>query len=122
VERSSAAKASPVPVLRYRCEKIVLFGTERSIRGGSGSHNTRHLSPHKFLGELGVLHLLADRNPEALAHQLRNVTIGRVVRDSTHGHGQPLFFVARRESDLKFAGCEDRVIEKKFVEVTEAKK
>ena len=106
--------------LRDGGKEIVFLGTEGRIRRGTRRDYSGDFAPHQFLGQARVLDLLADRDLESLANQLRDIALGRMVRHATHGDGDAFFLVARGQRDLQFPGGEDRVVEEKFVEISQA--
>src|SRR5205085_9547604 len=68
-----------------------------------------------------VFGLLADRDAIPFTDQTRDVARDRVMRHAAHGDWCAALFVARGQSDLKFASACDGVVEEEFVEVAEAK-
>src|SRR2546430_11024147 len=104
-----------------RCEEIVFPGVEQSaVGGGTRSDDPHDVATDEFLARSRLLHLIADRDFEAGADQTRNVAFGGVVRHATHGNRLALFSVARGESDLEFARCDDRVFVEEFVKIAKA--
>ena len=101
-----------------------LFSSEPScgIRGGAGRDDAGDFARTIFLAILRVFHLVADGDLEALADQLGDVALGRVVGHAAHGNGDALFLVARGQRDLQLARRDDGVLEKQLVEVAQAKK
>ena len=123
MERSSAAKPRLAWLWRADgAEKIVLLRAKLGVGGGAGGDDAGDLAAHQFLGEFGVLHLVADGDLVALADELGDVSLGGVVGNSAHGDGNAIDLLARGEGDLELAGGGDRVIEEELVEVADAEK
>ena len=120
VERSRAAKPTRSPVCAMAARKLFSSELEGRICGGAGGDDPRDFAPHQFLGQARIFDLLADRDLESLADQLRDVAFGGVVRHAAHGNGDAFFFVARGERDLQFFGGQDGVVEEKLVEISQA--
>ncbi len=73
-----------------------------------------------FLGELGVLDLVADGDLVSLANELGDVALGGVVGNSAHGEGDAIYLLARGEGDLELARGGDGVIEEELVKIAHA--
>ncbi len=72
VERSSIASPHTcrLRALTHSASQIIaLLRAQRRIDRRSRRQHPRHLAPHDRLGQLRVFHLLAERNPVALAQQ-----------------------------------------------------
>ena len=107
-------------------EKIIFVRVEGRISGGAGGDDTSDFASHQFcahlfLGELGIFHLFADGDFETFADEFADVAFGGVVRHSAHGDGNAFFFVAGSQRDLQLFRGYDRIVEKKFVEVSQTK-
>ena len=101
-------------------QKVVLLRTKLRVGRGARRQYARDLALHQLLGEPRVFHLLADGDLEALANQLGDVVLGRVIRHAAHGNGDAFFLVARGERDLQLARGDDRILEEELVEVAQA--
>ena len=93
----------PIPDLRHRCQKVVLLRTQRRIRSRAGRDYSRDLAANEFLGQTGILHLLADGDLESFADELGNVAFRRVIRYATHGDGHAFFLITRGQRNLQLA-------------------
>ncbi len=103
-------------------EEVVLARAhEVGIHGGAGRDDARDFAAHQFLGELGVLHLIADGDAVALLDEARDVAFGGVEGDAAHGDGVALFLIARGEGDFEFARGGHGVFEEELVKIAEAK-
>ncbi len=96
-------KSHRVSGTRNAGEEVVLFRVEMSVHRRSRREHARDLALHQRLREPGILHLLANGDLEALANQLGNVVIGRVIGHAAHGNCSALFFVSRGQRDLQLA-------------------
>ena len=97
-------------------EEVVLFLAEAGIDCGARGQDSGNFAANDLLGELGVLHLLADGNPETFAQQPLKVAFRRVIRDTTHWDGA--FTVAGGKGDLQLSRGDDCVVVEELVEVT----
>ncbi len=87
----------------------------------AGRHHADDLAAHQPLGLLGVLHLLADGDPESLAHELGDVAVGGVERDAAHRHALAAGVLGpRRQREIEGARADDRVLVEHLVEVAHA--
>ena len=101
-------------------EEVVLLGAQPGVDRRSRRKDARHLAPDDLLGELRILHLVADRDAVAFSEQSREVALGGVVGNAAHGHGP--FLVPGRELDLQFARGYLGVVVEEFVEVAHPEK
>ncbi len=87
----------------------------------SGGHDAHDLPSHHPLGQARVLHLLAERDPEALFDEPGHVAGHRMVGDAAHRDGGAVAVLGPgREGDLEDARGHDRVLEEQLVEVPHA--
>ena len=129
----SAAANSPVVASSHATPRLVgpgldrhhegrLAGAERvglELRGGRD--DAHHLALDDALGGARVLHLLAERDPEALPHQPGDVAGGGVVGHAAHRDRLALLVLrARGEGDLERARGDHGVVEEQLVEVAHA--
>src|SRR5882762_318937 len=104
-----------------RREKIVFACVEeRDVSCGPRSDDAHHFAANEFLSRAGLLHLIADGDFETSANQPRDVALGGMIRDATHGNGLALFAIARRKRDLQLARGDNGVFVEEFVEVAQA--
>ncbi len=101
-------------------EKVVLLRAELRVGGGAGGDHAGDLAAHQLLGELGVLHLVADGDLVSLADELGDVALGGMVGNSAHGQGDAIDLLARGEGDLQLARGGDGVLEEELVKVAHA--
>ncbi len=101
-----------------RGEKVVLLLAEGVVEGGAGGEDAGDFAADDLLGELGVLHLVADGNAVALAQELGQVAIDGVVGDAAHG--LRALAIARRQGELQFAADGDGVVVEELIEVAHA--
>ncbi len=110
-------------VLRNGGEEIVFAGVEDGDIGGrSGRNNADDFTTNEFLAGAGRFHLIADGDLEAVTNETRDVSVGGVIGNATHGNRLTFFAIAGRERDLEFTRGKDRVFVKKFVEIAETEK
>ncbi len=102
-------------------EEVVLARAhEVGIHRGAGGDDAGDFAADEFLGELGVLDLVADGDAEAFLDEARDVALGGVVGNAAHGDGVALFLIARGEGDFEFARGGDGVFEEELVKIAEA--
>ena len=122
IEQGEAGARLLASALRGRVvdggEVVVALGALRGIERGAGREDAGDFAADDLLGELGVLHLLADGDAVALMQQAGDVGFDGVVGNAAHGH--LAFAVARGEGDLQLAGGGFGVVVKELVEVAHA--
>src|SRR5437899_7369468 len=102
-----------------RQQEIVAAALEPVVgEDGAGGDGLDDRAPHEALGELGILHLLADRHAVTEARQPPQVLGRRLDGNTGEGHLRSAAVVARRESEAQFARGELRVVLEHLVEVT----
>ena len=106
---------------RHAGQEVVLLRAELCVDRGARRQHARDFALHQLLGHARVFHLLADGDLEALADELGDVVVGRVIRHAAHGDGRALFLVARGQRDLQLARGDHGVLEEELVEVAQAK-
>ena len=115
----AAPEADPRP--RWRAERRLAGVEGRRLELRARRHHPDDFAPHHPLGGARVLHLLAERDPEALLDQAPDVGGARVVGDAAHGDRRALLVLgARGEGDVQRARRGDRVLEEQLVEVAHA--
>ena len=73
--------------LVHRAEEVVAGAVEHVVREhGARRDGLDDLAPHDPLGHLGVLHLLADRDAEALAHEAAQIFVQRLRGHARERH------------------------------------
>src|SRR5579872_3364479 len=112
-------KPHAISYLRERCEKVVLFRSERRIGGRARRNDPRHLSTNQLLRNLGIFHLFADGDLESTANQLSDVSLSRVVGHAAHRHCNSFFLVTGCQRDLQFFRRHNGVFEEKLVEIAQ---
>ncbi len=84
----------------------------------AGRDHAHHFTADDSLGLLGILHLLADGDAKALAHQPRHVGIAGVMRHAAHRDGAAAGVLrARRQRELEGARRGERVLVEHLVEI-----
>ncbi len=103
-------------------EVVVFLLTEhRLLRQRAGGHDADDLPPDETLGQLGVLHLLADGHLVAALDEARDVSLRGMERDSAHGSPFVLSAVLARQRQLQLLGGELGVVVEHLIEVAQAK-
>ncbi len=99
-----------------------LAGVEGALLELGGRRDHAHdLALDDALGGARVLHLLAERDAEALAHQAGDVARRRVVGHAAHRDGLAVLVLgARGEGDLERSRGDHGVVEEQLVEVAHA--
>ena len=105
--------------LKQRRQKIVLLLPQRRIERRSRRQHPRHLAPHNLLGELRVLHLIAEGDPVSLPQQPRQVLLDGVIGHAAHRH--LAFPIARRQRQLQLAAGHHRIVIEQLVKIPHAK-
>ena len=95
---------------------------ERVLGQRAGGDEADDLALHRalraaFAGQLGVLHLLADGDPEALADQLLEIGLGGVDGDPAHRDVFAQVLAALGERDIEGRGGLGGVFEEQLVEI-----
>ena len=116
----SPRKAGDSGVQRHRQEPVVLARIQRVLfRQGSRRDDAHHRALDDALGLARVLHLLADRDLEALLDQAHQVRIGIAPRHTRHGD-RVFALGARRERQPQLARRNLGVFMEQLVEVAHA--
>src|SRR2546422_720175 len=106
----------------HRCEVNRLPSFEQlRIDWRTGRDDPHDIAPHQLLSFRNVFCLFANGDAIPLPYQFRYVVRGRVMRDPAHWNRIFAVFVSSRESNLKLARANDRVIKEQFIEVAQAK-
>ncbi len=113
--------------MRESSEKIVFVRIKGRIGSGAWGDDARDFAAYEFRaelfpGELGIFHLLADGDFETFPDEFADVAFGGVVGNPAHGNGDTFFFVTGGKCDLQFFRGYDGIVEKKLVEISQAKK
>jgi hypothetical protein len=91
------------------------------VEHDAGRDHANDLALDQALGELGVLHLLADRDLVAELGQLGEVAARGVIGHAAHRDRVLFALVARREHEIERARRDHRVLEEHLVEVAAPK-
>ena len=103
-------------------EVVALAGVQQKFLGQRpGRHDARHFAFHDPLGQLRVLHLVADRDAVAAGDHFPDVRLKLVVRKPRHRHRVlPLFAAGERQ--IQHPRAEPGVVMKQLVEVAHPEK
>ncbi len=109
---------------RERHQERRLAGVEiRGVGEGARRHHPHDLSAHQPLCLPRVLDLLADRHPEALLHEAREIPIHGVIGHAAHRDCTARrVLAARGQRQLQRARGDQRILEKGLVEVAHPEK
>ena len=112
----------PAAAREHGGQEIIFLGLEElKVGGGAGSDDADDFAADEVFAGAGLLHLIADGDFEASAQQPGDVSFRGVKRDAAHGNGFAALAIAGGERDLQFAGGDDGVFVKHFVEIAQAK-
>ena len=106
-----------------RGQNIGAAGLQQGILGqGARRDETHHIAAHHRLGTAlfrlcRVLHLLADRHPEALADQFFQILLGGMDRHAAHRNIFTQMLAALGQRDVERRSRPGCVIEEQFIEV-----
>ena len=101
-----------------RRQEVVPLLVQARIEGRARRKDPCHFPFYQLLGEPGVLHLVADGDPVALAQQPREVGFDGMVGNAAHGLGA--LAVARRQRELQLAADHYGVVVEQLVKVAHA--
>ena len=109
----------------HRRERQQKRGLARLEIAGVGQRARRHdaddFAPHEALGLLRILHLFDDRDTKSLAHQPRDVAVGRVKRHAAHrDRAAGRILRPRGERQLERPRGGQRVLVEHLVEIAHA--
>ena len=108
----------PVPARIHGDEQAVALGLEQvGIGDRARRDDAQHLALDRPFARRRVADLLADRDRFAQLHELREVTVDRVVRHAGHRDGRACRLAARRQRDVEKPGRALRVVEEELVEI-----
>ena len=129
VETSAAATPTRSAIARRagtradRADEVVARAVEQVVgERDAGRDRLDHLAAHDALRELRILHLLADRDAEALLHEPAHVVARRLHRDAGERHVRGAAVVARRQREAEHARRRLGVVIKHLVELAHAEK
>ena len=104
-----------------RCQVVVGGATDQLfLDHGAGRNDPHDLALHDAFSRARVLHLLADRDLEAAAHQALEVGLQGVVGHAGEGHAQVLAHRLRGQRDLELLSYQLSVVVEGLVEIAEA--
>jgi hypothetical protein len=90
----------------------------RLVGEGAGGDYAHHLALDHPLGGARILHLLADGDPEPLAHEPGDIAVGRMMRHATHRDPVAAGVLgARRQREVERARRREGVFVEHLVEV-----
>ncbi len=96
---------------------IGLFVEQVGFDEGAGGDDADDLPLHQILGQLRVLHLLADRHLIALFDEAADIGFGGMVGDAAHGSPLLLSAVPPGEGEIQLLGYQLGVLEKHLVKI-----
>ena len=94
---------------------------EHFFNDGTGRQHAGDLSAYQFLGSSRIFDLLANGDFVAFLHQPRDISVYGMIRDAAHRDRRAAFvLITGGERNFEFAGGNDRVLIKHFVEIAQA--
>ena len=126
--KTASRQVQPCEADRFLVDKdgrdqvIAGLGEQRFVCQRARRDDSRHLALDRPLAGCRIPDLFTDRYRLALAHELRQVSLGRMIRHASHRNRVAATLAARRERDIQEHCCPLGVIEKQLVEVPHAVK
>ena len=105
----------------HRCQPVVLLAVEhRAAHDHTGGHQFGDAALDEFLGQLGVLELVADGDALAGTHQLGQVGVQRMVGKARHLGRCGGSVAAARQGDAQNLARRHRILQVGLIEVSHA--